>query len=196
MGRPQVFNEEKVIGKAMQVFWHKGFSDVSTKNLIDATGLSNGSFFNSFKTKANIYFRCLQQYDKLYIAALVDLLQKDLPFKLKMEQVFKEVVKETAGEGSNQGCFFFNAASEAGIDDDHILGLIKDIDSRLESAFLFAVDMAKQHGELANDLSALPFAQYLYNVVNGLRVLLLRSPSKATIKNVIQASLSLLPVAR
>src|ERR1700756_3742741 len=98
MGRPQVFNEELVIDKALNVFWQKGYSGASTRDLINATGISNGSFFNSFGDKRHLYFKCLQKYDAVYISALENLLNKPLTFKKKIKTVLLEVTKKSPGK--------------------------------------------------------------------------------------------------
>jgi TetR/AcrR family transcriptional repressor of nem operon len=193
MGRPQVFNEEKVINKALEIFWHKGFHNVSTRDLIEATGISNGSFFNSFGGKKNIYYKCLQKYNTVYISALENLLHKPIPFKAKIKKVLLEATKKGADKNSYEGCFFFNTSIEAGIGDSDILNLAKDIHQRIENGFVSAVEIAVKRGEISKDTKSLALGQYLFNIVTGLRVLLLNAPSQATIHNIINSTLDLLP---
>jgi TetR/AcrR family transcriptional regulator, transcriptional repressor for nem operon len=193
MGRPQVFNEDIVIDKALSVFWQKGYSGTSTRDLIDATGISNGSFFNSFGDKGTLYFKCLQKYDAVYITALESLLNKSISFKEKIKTVLLEVTKKSPGKDSYEGCFFFNTSIDNGVEDADIMHLAMDIHKRIENAFVSAIEMAKTHNEISNEIKSLPLAQYLFNIVTGLRVLLLNSPAQSAIDNIISSTLELLP---
>jgi TetR/AcrR family transcriptional repressor of nem operon len=194
MGRPQEFNEENIIDKALYIFWQKGFQAASTRDLIEATGISNGSFFNSFGDKKKLYFRCLQKYDAVYIMALENLLKKPIPFKEKIKQVLHQATRKSPGKESYQGCFLFNTSIDQGIDDADILNLAKDMNERIENAFVSAVEMAKENNDINPHIKSIPFAQYLFNIVTGLRALLLNSPPKSAINNIINSTLEFLPV--
>jgi TetR/AcrR family transcriptional regulator, transcriptional repressor for nem operon len=194
MGRPQVFDEEKVIDKALEIFWHKGFNGTSTRDLIEAMGISNGSFFNSFGGKKDIYFKCLKKYNAVYITALENLLNKPMPFKTKIKNVLLEVIKKAPGKNSYEGCFFFNTSIEASIDDKEILGLTNGIHRRVENGFVSAIEMAMKNGEISKDTRSLPLARFLFNTMTGLRVLLLNSPPQATVDSIINSTLELLPL--
>ena len=93
MARPQVFNEDQVIEKAMEMFWEKGFDGTSTRDLTDGMGISNGSFFNSFGDKIKLYIKCLQKYDTVYIHPTIDLLNTSLPFKEKIKKLLTQTIK-------------------------------------------------------------------------------------------------------
>lgn len=194
MARPQVFNEDTVIEKALDVFWQKGFGGASTRDLINATGISNGSFFNSFGDKKTLYLKCLQKYDAVYITALENLLIKPLKFKHKIKAVLLEATKKKSpGNDAYEGCFFFNTSIDSSIDDADILGIADEIHQRIEKAFVSAVDMAKEAGEISKDIKSIELAQYLFNIVNGLRAQLLNSPQQSAIDNIINTTLDLLP---
>ena len=104
-----------------------------------------------------------------------------------------EVVKDGPDGKQNEGCFFFNTSLEAGIDDDEILLLASQIHKRIENSFLAAVNMAIKNGEISKTTDSLQLAQYLYNVLNGLRVLLIQAPSKQAAQNIITSTLAFLP---
>lgn len=193
MGRPQVFNEDFVIDKALDIFWEKGYSAASTKDLINGTGISNGSFFNSFGDKGNLYFKCLQKYNVIHITALETLLTANLPIKEKLKQLFLEATKKQPGKETYRGCFFFNTSIDNGVDNADTLTLVQYIDKRIESAFLTAVEMAKENNEITTNVTSIALAQYLFNVLNGLRVLLLNPAPQTTINNVINVTLELFP---
>jgi TetR/AcrR family transcriptional repressor of nem operon len=171
MGRPRIYDEDAVIDKALKVFWVKGFSDTSSRDLLAATGLSNGSLFNSFNDKASLYLACLQKYNTAYTAALEDLLLSEIPFKEKITKVFRGTAKKLPGSDAYEGCFFFNSSLDSGIHDEAIIKLIAAIQFRLEQAFCTAVDLAIENKELPSTVDKIQTARYLMMLTSGLRAM-------------------------
>lgn len=48
-GRPSTFDHDRVMKKAQQVFWEKGFAATSLEDLLNAMDMGSGSFYNTFK---------------------------------------------------------------------------------------------------------------------------------------------------
>ncbi|MFB9845457.1 TetR/AcrR family transcriptional regulator [Mucilaginibacter ginsenosidivorans] len=193
MARPRTFDEDTVIDKALHLFWKKGFSETSSRDLIAATGMSNGSLFNSFGDKTNLYLACLQRYNGTYITALENLLVSELPFKEKIQKVFKSTAKKVSVTGDYEGCFFFNSSVDNGIHDAAISTLIAAIQQRLEQAFCTAADQARDNKQLAIKSDSTQIAQYLMMITNGLRAMVKGNTPVEDIDQVIYSALKFLP---
>lgn len=193
MARPRIYNEDAVIDKALWVFWKKGFSDTSSRDLIAATGISNGSLFNSFGDKAKLYLGCLQKYDAVYVAAIEQLLISELPFKEKIKKIFEGTAKKVTATNDYEGCFFFNSSVDSGIQDDTISALTASIHFRLEKAFRTAADQARLTKELPIKFDSVQIAQYLMMVTTGLRALVKGNTPVEEVEQVIQSALTFLP---
>ncbi len=193
MARPRIYDEDAVIDKALWVFWKKGFSDTSSRDLIAATGLSNGSLFNSFGDKAKLYLACLQKYNAIYVAALERMLISELPFKEKIKKVFEGTAKTVPATDKYEGCFFFNSSVDSGIQNDAIGNLSASIQLRLEKAFRTAADQARQNKELPIESDSVQIAQYLMMITTGLRALVKGNTPIAEVKRVIHSALKFLP---
>jgi TetR/AcrR family transcriptional repressor of nem operon len=193
MARPRIYDEDAVIDKALWVFWKKGFSDTSSRDLIAATGISNGSLFNSFGDKAKLYLACLQKYDAIYVAALEQLLISELPFKEKIKKVFEGTAKKVSATNEYEGCFFFNSSVDSGIHDDAIGALTTSIQFRLEKAFRTAAEKASQTKELPIKFDSVQIAQYLMMVTTGLRALVKGNTPVEEVEQAIHSALAFLP---
>jgi TetR/AcrR family transcriptional regulator, transcriptional repressor for nem operon len=193
MARPRIYDEDAVIDKALWVFWQKGFSGTSSRDLLAATGMSNGSLFNSFGDKATLYLACLQKYDDIYVATLQRLLLSEIPFKEKIKKALQGTAKKIPGTGDYAGCFFFNSSVDSGIHDDAITTLTAAIQMRLEMAFRTAADLAKEKKELPIKSDSNQIAQYLMMVITGLRALVKANTPAAQLAHVIHSTLHYLP---
>src|SRR5262245_53586155 len=63
MARNKAFNIDDAIEKAMNVFREKGFEGASMQDLVDATGLSRSSIYETFGSKKELYLAALDRYD-------------------------------------------------------------------------------------------------------------------------------------
>ncbi len=194
MGRPQIFDEDEVITKALDIFWANGFHGTSTRDIIDGTGLSNGSFFNSFTDKNKMYLKCLQKYMDIYMTKLEQLLLSGDPFKEKMENLLQYTVRKDTRSGRYKGCFHFNTVLDQAIDDEKILKLTSEISGKIEDSVKKAVDTARKNNELSTSVKSITIAQYIITIISGLRVLIKENPSPSKLSNVIATVLDNLPI--
>ena len=58
------FDEDEAVGKAMKVFWEKGYEPASMADLIAVTGITRGSLYNAFGGKEQLFIKALEKYDK------------------------------------------------------------------------------------------------------------------------------------
>jgi len=56
------FDYDKAIEQAMRVFWRHGYSGASLRDLLKAMKIGEGSFYNTLKSKKNLYLECLKRY--------------------------------------------------------------------------------------------------------------------------------------
>lgn len=59
-GRPRSFDENKVLGEILNLFWIKGFNATSLDDIAEATGLTRPSLYAAFGNKEAMYLRVLE----------------------------------------------------------------------------------------------------------------------------------------
>src|SRR5207244_5803319 len=64
MARTLEFDYDKAIDKATRVFWKNGYSGTSLRDLLKAMGIGEGSFYNTLKSKNQLYLVCRLLLDK------------------------------------------------------------------------------------------------------------------------------------
>jgi AcrR family transcriptional regulator len=62
MGRPKEFSRDKVLEKAISVFWEKGFAETTVQDLESVTGVNKSGLYSEFKNKEDIFLASLQHY--------------------------------------------------------------------------------------------------------------------------------------
>lgn len=64
MGRAIAFDYERAVEKAMRLFWKDGYAGTSLRDLLKAIGIGEGSFYNTLKSKKQLYVACVAHYEE------------------------------------------------------------------------------------------------------------------------------------
>lgn len=158
MARPQIFNLQQVISKAIECFWLKGYSETSLADLLAAMGISRSTFYNTFGDKRQLFERCLQTYGQQTQQILaMTLLNKKLTEKLSSLEVIKQflyvVLIAPASELSAKGCLLVNTIAETAKADGELNLLAAELIQPVKLAFIhqlkreFDEKNSIQHGE-------------------------------------------------
>jgi TetR/AcrR family transcriptional regulator, transcriptional repressor for nem operon len=62
MSGKRQFDYDEAMTAATRLFWAKGYSSTSLRDLLRAMKIGEGSFYNTFRSKQHIYRLCLQHY--------------------------------------------------------------------------------------------------------------------------------------
>src|SRR5271154_4999035 len=65
MARKMEFDYDKAVDQGMRVFWRDGYSGASLRDLLKAMKIGEGSFYNTLKSKKNLYIECLKRYGEI-----------------------------------------------------------------------------------------------------------------------------------
>ncbi len=61
------FDERDAFEKSIALFWRKGYSETSMKDLAEATGVQRGSLYNAYGSKDALFLRAFEIYAERYL---------------------------------------------------------------------------------------------------------------------------------
>src|SRR5215469_10046484 len=64
MPRKTEFDYERALDRATRLFWRNGYSETALRDLLKVMEIGEGSFYNTLKSKKQLYLRCLQRYEE------------------------------------------------------------------------------------------------------------------------------------
>jgi len=64
MGRTIAFDYERALEKATWLFWKDGYAGTSLRDLLKVIGIGEGSFYNTLKSKKELYVACVTRYEE------------------------------------------------------------------------------------------------------------------------------------
>lgn len=162
MGRPREFEPQAAVRRAMEVFWRQGFKATSLPDLLEAMGLSRGSFYKAFGDKERLYLRALDHYDAELVSRTV----------ARLGVCAAPTAAECLGMlfapsgQADRGCFICNAMVELAPDHAQVAEKTRAMAGRLRGAM---VDVLERHGhgERSNDLADLVLHLYFGHQAMG-----------------------------
>lgn len=168
MGRPREFDEAQVVQKARDAFWSGGVAATSITDLSAATGLSTGSLYKAFGSKAGLTSRTLQDYLELSYEQVRQTLD-DAPSGLAGLRAWLDAAAASASDcGPTRGCYAVVCAVELAERDDEARERLRRHDDRVRAALAGAIRRAVADGDLRVDPAA--GARLLLTTVVGLQV--------------------------
>jgi TetR/AcrR family transcriptional regulator, copper-responsive repressor len=138
MGRPKKFSREEVLEKAMSVFWKRGFSDTSLRDLEQATGVNKSGLYTEFRDKEDLFVACLRHY--LESQEKRGLLTRE-PLGWKNVEAF--LTNGPLSKGERQGCFSVNSMREVAILPDEAYGVVMENRAQLERILALNIEAEK-----------------------------------------------------
>ncbi|KIC95011.1 TetR/AcrR family transcriptional regulator [Flavihumibacter solisilvae] len=192
MPREVSFDEDKVLQKATELFWLKGYNGTSMDELTIVTGLSRSSIYNSFGDKRALFLKCLEYYKHSQRAKLRKTLDK-LKSPLKsIQMVFKFAVEELLMDKENKGCLIINTTTELANLEATIYSFVKGNMEDVEKMFHDWIKDGQESGEISKSFSAVALARHLYNSFSGLKIIAQTSKDRKALEDVVKVSLSVL----
>ena len=112
MARTRSFDENEVLGGAMQAFRRHGYEGVSVRQLEQATGLTSGSIYNAYGDKDGLFRAALAHYVDGFVAGRLAAHAGPGATLDDLEELFLSLFREPLTDGF--GCLVTNSAIEFG----------------------------------------------------------------------------------
>lgn len=190
-GRPSSIDHKQVLLKAQKVFWEKGFGATSLEDLLKATDMGSGSFYNTFKGgKKELFSKAIGQRREAFgeFKALLD--QTESPVS-EIKAFFRSIAN-TDHDTHMRGCIIANAVTEMTFLDPELEAEAAAILKDVEEMFAEAIRKEQKAGTIANPTSAELLGRYLMTVWNGLNVTRRVHPDTAALSELIEMQLSVI----
>ncbi len=169
-GRPRAFDRDRVILDAARLFWRRGYSGTSTRDLTAALGLSTSSLYAAFGSKAGLFEEAVrtyaERYREIYRRAVAE---QDL--RTVIDQILIDSVHEfTQPSDAHPGCLLSSAAMTDSTSTLDTSAYYAELHSWNERALLARIERAVQDGELVAGTDAAALTGLVQSVVHGLSV--------------------------
>ncbi|PXF30319.1 hypothetical protein WH50_16050 [Pokkaliibacter plantistimulans] len=199
-GRPRTFAEDDVLQAATRTFWQQGYDGTSLQDLLEATGLSKSSLYQSFGNKQQLFHACVQRYAEHSVSNLRQQLQASATVQAFLREWLGTALRECGGDDSGQparvprGCMLVNVATEFSQRDPQLAAIIDNGMVAIRAVIAEALRQG-QGNDPRRNLWAENTAMTLHTLMVGLRTQVKAGVSAAALSAVIDQVISSLPLA-
>lgn len=170
MPRPLGFKETEFLDKMMDLFWKKGYHNVSTQDMLEYANLSRSSMYNTFRDKRTVFVRSFARYQELQLATFENLANEFESAKKAFEAILQFATNKSLTDSESRGCFQVSTATELAAHDEEIAEMINEHRRKMVSIFSSIVQRGIDSGELSSELDPDMIGNFIMTVVNGAHV--------------------------
>lgn len=165
------FDEETAVGKAMQVFWEKGFDSASINDLIAETGVNRGSLYNAFGGKQPLFVKALLKYDQDNRQAKFAQLEALDDPRQAIGKLFDDSVASCVKDTEQKGCFLINTALDIGNHNAEVNKIVANGLREIEGFLRRSIEVGQARGDIRKQLEPQATAKSLLAQLVAIRVL-------------------------
>jgi len=169
MARPKEFERESALASAKKVFWRQGYNGTTTDDLRLAMGIGRQSFYDTFKSKREVFLEVLDRYNSDRGARLSGIVQSHESALKVIKAVLTDVSEEDA-ETRALGCLGISSVCEFGTSDAKVSDANQRAGVYWVKTFERLLADAKAAGEIRRSVDEKAAALYLQTLLGGLRV--------------------------
>jgi TetR/AcrR family transcriptional repressor of nem operon len=190
MSRLQTLDQARVVDRAMEIFWTKGYDRTSIRDLTEELGLPPESLYQAFGDKHNLFLRALERYRDSQARALAPALLSEGLVLPRIRAIMLGYLQLAAEEAEPRGCLIANTAGEVLPGDPPVADCLAEVLSVVEDGFLQGLEHAVQHGELPEGIDVGTNATMLTMLLQGLQVLVKLDPDPLRLTPSVDAALA------
>lgn len=184
------YDKAEFIGKAMKVFWSKGYDGTSMNDLVKETGVNRGSIYTDFAGKKDIFLEVLSSYDDIYRERFLARLAARFAPGEAIIAAFEAAACGAEAEGDPEGCLMVNTAVEVSPHDGDVLSMTTESFRGLQGFFERMLVAARGDDSSPDDLS--DRARAMMALFLGLRVLVRAGADSATREAIVRQARDML----
>ena len=190
MGRGIEFDYDKAIDKATRLFWKTGYSNTSLRDLLKVMNIGEGSFYNTVKSKKNLYLECLKHYRATVMSQRETALFSQTSAKLGVRALFKTVLDQMDDPKRPGLCLMAGSISRDVLDEKEIREYIVGEGVASGVRFVELLRSAQEAGELPKQFKPAVVAQIIGTYIQGMSRAALISYDRQRIERQVEVLLT------
>ena len=191
MARALEFDYDKAIDKATRVFWKNGYSGTSLRDLLKAIGIGEGSFYNTLKSKKQLYFECLKRYNNTVGRRRAEALFSPSSAKEGVRGLFRTVLDDLdVDPRTPRVCLLARSVSSDVLAERDLQKFVQRDTAAFVGTFSNRLRSAKDTGELPSEFNAEGVAQIIATYLQGLFRMALLSYDRSQLERQVEMFLT------
>jgi len=189
-GRPRSFDRREALGRAMEVFWRKGYEATSVQDLTEAMGINPPSLYAAFGDKEKLFLESVECYRAERGERIRRILAEEPTARGAIERAMRESVADYARRDVPPGCLLAVSANCASLSEAVRQDLARKRATMRESVRA-RIQRGIEEGDVPASADPLALAQFVSTVFAGMAMQARDGASRklltATVDNAMRA---------
>jgi len=168
VGRPREFDHAQAIERATRLFWAKGYSNTSLRDLLKVMRIGEGSFYHSMKSKKSLYLECLKHYNDTVTRRRWDALTAEPSVRRGVRKYFEAVLDDLDDPRTPNVCLMAGSLAVDVLEARDLARYVVGEMQTIEKALARRLEAARESGELKSDFDGRVAAQVVVTFLQGL----------------------------
>lgn len=169
-GRPREFDRDEALGRAMEVFWERGYAGASIRALTDAMGLNPPSLYGAFGSKEQLFREALALYNRLEGAATERALREEPTARRAIEAMLRDNVEVYLDPRKPTGCMIVLSATAPTPDNEELRSHLAALRRETHRLIRARLERGVADGDIDARVDLEALAAYLNTVHEGLSI--------------------------
>jgi TetR/AcrR family transcriptional repressor of nem operon len=192
MARTKEFDEDEVLGKAVNLFTCKGYNGTSAQDLVDCLGISRSSLYDTYGDKRALFIKAMNKYRDQVAAQMIHFIDSSSDVLQTIRHIFQHVLAESMQDKLEKGCFMVNSSIEMSAHDAEVATIVNAGMQDVEDALYRAIKKGQDAGQVSKAHSARALARFFFNTISGIRVAAKSGADKKVYDDIVKVALSTL----
>lgn len=192
MPRSKQFDKEKVLERAMHLFWEKGYHATSMQDLIDALEINRASLYDTFGSKKELFDLALSHYQDQNAKIIAGFLYYQTNVRQGIYLLFERMIEDALNNNSPRGCFTTNTSTELAAVDEKANKLVGGDKIAIEEIFTNYLQYGVNQSQISPYKDLKIISSYLYALQSGIKVVSKVQPNKEQLLKIVSTGLSVL----
>ena len=168
MARTLGFDYDLALDKATRLFWKTGYSETSLRDLLKVMEIGEGSFYNIFKSKKQLYLQCLKHYNDTVGELRSAALSSGATAKQGVRALFQSVLDGLDDPEMPRACMLVGSVSWDVFADPDLRNSVQDELAEVKKRLIARLSQGKEAGELPTDFDPSVAASIICTYLHGL----------------------------
>jgi len=164
----RISNKDRILANGLKVVLERGYVGASVRDIVEASGVPQGSFTNHFASKEAFSLEILDLYFANSRVLIGETLRNDALPPLKRLRAYVDAsITSIRNHDVKNGCLVGNFAAEASDHSEIIRKRVSEIYAELREAFAHCLKAAVKTGELPKSLKISEVASFIVTGLQG-----------------------------
>jgi AcrR family transcriptional regulator len=168
-GRTRQFDADEALGRALEVFWARGYAGATLPELTKAMGINRPSLYAAFGNKEQLFRRALDHYRTGPLSFLTEALKQPTAGAV-VAAIFSGFVQMQRDRDRPRGCLIVSGALACGEEAEPVRRELTRLRQAAVTALRERFKRAVLQGDLPAGTDCATLARYVVTVLNGLAV--------------------------